>query len=288
MIVTFIDNQRKIPEICLYEPKIKSINIVLEFSKFSTILKISKKQINLFIKILERRNNYKFSINFKNIYQIMIGFFQNKPLRDWTLDLNDFENLFLGVFIIKKKFLQWSDKEYNLISLQQSKTKKRKEHFLKFILKKLFKYLKNKKLSFFGKNNENITQQMKSIFFETTNKSIQKNSKLLNKPNKNRMDRLGILLASNLKFKEFYEKSNMDLIILEIFNEYCEKPMKKLITNHIERFKNYMEIDLNQNQKIKYFVKMIFKINRSKQKIMWTFQEFKQAQIILDSILKTK
>ena len=72
---------------------------------------------------------------------------------------------------------------------------------------------------------------MKSIFFETTKKSIQKNSKLLNKPNKNRMDRLGILLASNLKFKEFYEKSNMDLIILEIFNEYCEKPMKKLITN---------------------------------------------------------
>ena len=279
VLIAFVDGHFKEPELHVRPSNLNKNNIIVEFFKFCNMFKDINKLTYLFSGFLKKKNNFQCVINYENIRNLMMDFFKNKPLANANYHLNDFEYLYFGIFIIKKNFNNWSIDEFDLAQLQKSETKKRKEHFLKFILKKLFKYLNLKNLHFFGEKNKEIIERMKMIFFEGPKRNVIKN------PKSNRMENLGKILSNNKGFKEFYDNTDMDAIILELFQEYSKKPMDTLINNHINRFRTHMENELNPKNKINQFVKEIFNLKKKKLKNMWTFQEFKQSQEVLNYIM---
>ena len=281
VIVRFLDKFAQIGKVQIERSLVKKRNIVLEFMRFFGLFKDPNKLSHLFGGYLNKRNRFHCSINYENIRNCMMDFFKNKSIDESVHQLNDFEFLYFGVFILKKNFNDWSADKFDLNKLQRSETKKRKEHFLKFILKKLFKYLNAKNRNFFGKKNKDIVQRMKSIFFE----GIKRNPK--RDPSSNRMENLGKVLSSNVEFKNFYDKSDIDQVILELFNEYSKKPMDTLINNHINRLKSYMDKEPDPQKRTVHFVKYIFKLKTKKLKNMWTFQEFKQSQEVLNYIMSS-
>jgi hypothetical protein len=279
ILIKFLDDHSRDPQIHVNSSHMKQDNIIVEFFKFCNSFKDINKVTYLFSGFLNKRNKFQCHINYENIRNLMMDFFKNKPLINSDYQLNDFEYLFFGIFILKKKFNNWSIDSFDLDKLQKSDTKKRKEHFLKFILKKLFKYLNLKNLHFFGEKNKEIIERMKMIFFEGTKRNGKRD------PNSNRMENLGKILSSNKKFKEFYDKSDIDEIIEILFKEYSKKPMDTLINNHIYRLRSQMERESDPKKKINSFVKMIFDLKKKKLKNMWTFAEFKQAQNVLNYIM---
>ena len=174
VIVRFLDKCPKKSETLLNPAFCKKDNIILEFFKFCSKFKNNSNMVNLFAGSLSKRNSFDCPINFENIRNCMMDFFKNKSIRVSSSKMNDFENLYFGIFILKKNFVHWSLEDIDLEKLQNSETKKRKEHFLKFILKKLFKYLNNQNLFFFGNKNKEIVERMKEIFFEGGSKGKKK------------------------------------------------------------------------------------------------------------------
>ena len=61
--------------------------------------------------------------------------------------------------------------------------------------------------------------------------------------------------------------------------------MDTLINNHINRLRSQMERESDPKKKVNSFVKMIFGLKKKKLKNMWTFAEFKQAQVVLNYIM---
>ena len=281
VLYQFVDNQVKNSKVSVPRSQVDKSNIIVDFLQFLANHKNATNMVNLFSGRLKSRNGFQCQINYENIRNCMMDFFKNKPLKDSLEQLNDFEYLYVGIFILKKNFNDWSIENLDLKLLQNSETKKRKEHFLKFILKKLFKYLNNQKLEFFGEQNEEIIEQMKSIFFEGSNRKGFKG------PTSNRMENLGKILSKNVAFKKFYESTNMDGIISDLFQEYSKKPMDTLINNHINRLRSDMEACLDPHKRVNHFVKMIIRLKKKKLKNMWTFREFKQALEVLDYIMSS-
>jgi hypothetical protein len=269
-------NELSPPNIFLNPPLFSRSDIAVEFFQFSSDFKDSKWKELMFAGRLKKKNNFKFGIDYQLLEMTLLAFFQMKNIQAYTKKLNDYEYIFISIFLYKKNFLKWSSYNIDFNELQFSKSKKRKEHFLKFLLKKFFKYLSGQKQDFFGEGNSKITNRMKSIFFES-------NKRRKDDPNSNRMENLGKILSQNKKFKEFYDSCDMDSIILQIFNDYNERQMKTLVQNHIARLKEDMK--KNVGNPFLAFSNVVFGLMKKKLKIMWTFMEFKQAQEVLDAIL---
>lgn len=251
-------------------------DIAVEFFQFASDFKSSKCKELMFAGRLKKKNNFKFEIDYQLLEMTLLSFFQMKNIAPYISKLNDFEYIFISIFLYKKNFVKWSNYNIDFNELQRSKSKKRKEHFLKFLLKKFFKYLSLNKKDFFGENNSKITNRMKSIFFES-------NRRRKDDPNSHRMENLGKILTKNEDFKKFYDETDMDIIIKEIFNEYSERQMKTLVQNHISRLKE--EMKKNVGNPFYTYSKNMFGLMKKKLKIMWTYTEFKQAQEVFDMIL---
>lgn len=251
-------------------------DIAVEFFQFFSDFKTSKWKELMFSGRLKKRNNFKFTIDYNLLEQFMLNFFQRKDISTFVPQMNDFEYIFVSIFLYKKNFLKWSSFQIDFYELQYSESKKRKEHFLKFLLKKFFKYLSSKKKDFFGEGNSQITKRMKSIFFES-------NRRRKDNPNNNRMENLGKILTKNQEFKNFYDNCDIDAVIKEIFIDYSERQMKTLIQNHISRLREDMK--KNVGNQFLAFSNAIFGLMKKKLKIMWTYTEFEQAKNVLDRIL---
>ena len=276
VLINLVDENVSQKHAFLRPSLINTSDIVIEFFQFLNDFKNVKPAALLFSGRLRKRNNFQFEINYERIRTALISFFQYQDIEKATAKLNDFEYLYLGIFVFKKNFVKWNMQGLNFRVLQRSETKKRKEHFLKFILKKLFKYLNSQKLYFFGDQNKKINDRMRSIFFESTRRRRDD-------PNSHRMENLGKLLSSNDKFREFFDNADMDEVISKLFKEYCDKQMITLINNHIARLKAKME-EKTDNVFLG-FVETILALKKKKLKNMWTLIEFKQAQKVLEYIM---
>jgi hypothetical protein len=281
LVIKFVDQHHKKTKMVIPNEERNHGQIILEFVKLETDLKEKEQKVRLFSGRLSKRNKFKFEINYERLRECMGSFFKNKPMGDIMKELNDFEYLFLGMFILNKRFVDWSMESFDLNVLQVSETRKRKEHFLKFLLKKLFKYLTTQGHEFFGKKNKEITDRMKSIFFEGTRR------KKYGDPSSNRMENLGKVLSNNTRFKEFYRKQDMNQVLHELFEEYSSKQMDTLINNHVNRFRGGMEQETDSRKKIPTFVRLIMDLKKKKIKNMWTFKEFQQAKDVLDYIMSS-
>lgn len=281
LIVKFLDHNLKTPKVLVSGVESSRSQIVLEFVKLEVELKDFEHKERLFSGRLNKRNGFRFQMDFERLTQCMKSFFKNKPMEGILKTLNDFEFLFLGVFILNKRFVDWDTETFDIGLLQVSETRKRKEHFLKFLLKKLFKYLTTQGLEFFGKKNKEITERMKSIFFEGSRR------KKYGDPSSNRMENLGKVLSNNSGFKEFYRKRDMNEVLKELFAEYSSKQMDTLINNHVNRFRSNMDKETDPQKKIETFVNLLFKLKKKKIKNMWTFKEFQQAKDVLDYIMSS-
>lgn len=294
VILRFLDEDKRPAEIAM-EPSLKKRrHVVLEYLRFVALVRDAKlpnqsrqspknkakakRLVMMFTQQLGERNRFAFSVNYEHVRNAMMDFFKNKPVKASLGLLNDFELLFFGVFLLKKNFADWSDERFDLAKLQRSETKKRKEHFLKFLLKKLFKHLSAKKQHFFGDKNKDITDRMKSIFFEGQRRTRRD-------PRSNRMENLGRLLATNSDFIKFYHQADKDALVRELFAEYSNRAMVTLINNHINRLKTHMDEESHPERRILRFVEYVFKLRHKKLKNMWTFTEFCQAKDVLHYIL---
>lgn len=279
IVLRFLDDSAKTGQIQMESPLVKRPNIVVEFMKFQAKFKAPGKLAYIFGGLLKNRNGFQCKIDYERIRNCMRDFFKDRCASHSLGQLNDFELLYFGIFVFKKNFTKWSRDAFDIARLQKSETKKRKEHFLKFILKKLFKYLNAQNRHFFGDKNKEIIQRMKSIFFEGARRNSRRD------PSSNRMENLGKILSSNAAFKRFYDSSDINSIISDLFREYSRKPMDTLINNHINRLKTYMDEETDPQKRIAHFVKMIFNLKKKKLKNMWTFREFQQAQEVLHYIM---
>jgi hypothetical protein len=269
-------NSPELGNVFLDPPLLSKSDIAVEFFQFNSDFKQSKWKELMFAGRLKKKNNFKIAIDYNLLELTLKAFFQMKNIGPYIANLNDYEYIYVSIFLFKKNFVNWSNYDIDFYKLQSSRSKKRKEHFLKFLLKKFFKYLSDQKLYFFGDKNCQIKNRMKSIFFES-------NKRRKDDPISNRMENLGKILCQNEKFKEFYDSCDIDKIIKTIFEHYCEKQMKKLVKNHVMRFEE--EMKLNLGDPFLAFSNVIFNLMKKKLKIMWTYMEFKQAQEVLDLIL---
>lgn len=283
ILIKFLDGHGHKPRINVPVGQSKRGQIVVEFINFNLGAEKPEQKVRLFAGRLCKRNGFECKINYERIKRCMQAFFKNEPLEEAIRLLNDFEYLYMGMFLLKKNFVDWDPENLDLLRLQKSETRKRKEHFLKFILKKLFKHLNTQNRDFFGDKNKKIIERMKSIFFEGSRRQKFKD------PSSNRMENLGKILSSNEGFRQFYNRTDMTQVTKELFDEYARKPMDTLINNHINRFRASMEAqsDVKSHEKVARFVRLIMDLKKKKLKNMWTFREFEQAKDVLDYIMSS-
>lgn len=110
------------------------------------ILEILRKSLNMskksFISSIKREyNNYTKKFRFDLIKDFFIKFFQNKKIINELEECSDYELTFILAILYKKNFDDFNLNELNIFELQSSKVSKRKDHLIKFLLKKIFKYI---------------------------------------------------------------------------------------------------------------------------------------------------
>ena len=123
-----------IPNIYLGSSFISKCDIAVEFFQFASDFKNVESKELMFSGRLKKKNNFQFSIDYQLIEMTLLSFFKMKNIGPFMSKLNDYEYIYIAIFLFKKNFLKWSSYNIDVYELQKSTSKKRKEHFLKFLL----------------------------------------------------------------------------------------------------------------------------------------------------------
>ena len=200
-----------------------------------------------------------FSVNPEKIRMFLLLFFQNKTLRPLLKELNPFEEVFVSILLLKKDYRFMKADHVSFSEMQVIETQKRKEHFVKFILKRLIKKMARRRETwFFGPKNREALDIMTKIFFECSPSKDRKHvlfgvwdeSKQLFRQRrkstitrlrvemiesrKNRLDMLFELLKTNLRFRDFLTPERLKGLCGEMFIEYKRKELVNLVDTFVQ------------------------------------------------------
>lgn len=200
-----------------------------------------------------------FSVNPEKIRMFLLLFFQNKTLRPVLKEMNPFEEVFVSILLLKKDYRFVPKDHVSFAEMQVIETQKRKEHFVKFILKRLIKKMaRRRETSFFGPKNREALEIMTKIFFECS--ATQNRKQVLFKvwdeskqafrqrrksaitrlrvemieSRKNRLDMLFDLLKTNFRFRDFLTPERLRTLCGEMFIEYKRKELVNLVDTFIQ------------------------------------------------------
>lgn len=227
---------------------------------------INKRQLDMLKEEVISRTE-SFSLDTEKIRMFLLVFFQNKPILEISSRLNSFEEIYISILLLKKDYKFKEGNSVSFSNMQILETNKRKEHFIKFILKRLIKKLgRDESTCFFGEKNSEALNIMTKIFFEGVRRNNDspayetewdpKKKKFVTKKKclsdinneyflgkrKNRLEMLFALLKTNKRFAEFITPERLRTICAEMFLEYKSKELVGLVDSFI--------LDLEENFKI--------------------------------------
>lgn len=278
---------------------LKSKAIILKFFKFFKLF--SKKMISF-----EHLKKNIFSTDFETlgyskIIDFLLKFFRLEDFSEEIGKLNKYELLFVGVLLHKKKYLFWNNHKVDFARLQTSPSKLSKSRLYETFLTFFFKYLidlhsdQNTNSGFqkrseryfyflFGKDRMPELQNIQTL--KAAIKSIRNTMKEMlpdesSPDNLNKAELLRLFTRKFVKQGQFLMVVSVEMlnkITTNIFDDYKENKMEKMIRKIVSCFEKKMSLSENKIKGLLDYC-MTLKSN-SKFQGVWTFEEFKQGKEI--------
>lgn len=209
----------------------------------------------------------KFRVNIELIRTFLHKFFKRQSLFETHKKLNIFEETYVSTLLLKKCFKISDSGDLRFETLQRAGTSKRKEHLIKFLIKRIIKEMnKDPMLHFFGPNNIELRNFLIAMFFERSGKLLtrmawdsdkkkfvpektlrrrsRKDSKSQRKnvgltesesPSviSNRLVRGVSTILQNEQFRAYLTEEKLSALVFKIYKDYVGYELPNLLNNFI-------------------------------------------------------
>lgn len=301
LLIKFVQPKKDDKDVIqILDPNSPSVAQELIFIFFQTV-KNFKRNGSLINKLKKKLFGEKeLTLRYFKIKNFLTQFFSMEPFENELAELNQFEILFVGVVLHKKKYQNWDLRKVDFAELQKSRSKQQRMRLLEMFVVHLLQHMadlhtpesslsRQRKVEalfedLFGKERESPLENIKSVRARIQEIRHKKMSSLdaLDQKGYSREELLRNLILSffdHVGFKKMVNRKFLERLTQQIFEKYKEKKIGKIVGRIVDSFESKVEHGMAKMESfLKYCVDL--KAN-SKFKCVWTRMEFVQGMEFL-------